>query len=172
MVLLLRIIYAISVLFCYAFMHVCLLMPWGHLLGKGCPPGSRLWCLIVTLSLSHWYLGSGVVFDCVDSWSLPFFLLCTLRDLYQELQKVLWSMILASGWVSGDSCCGNLCHLAVSLDNIFCDLVSVCQHSCVPLIDCFFCYMRARIKQKMNNLECNQTVLMARLIEIFAVCTC
>ena len=34
-VLLLRIIYVISVLFCYAFMHVCLLMPSGHLLGKG-----------------------------------------------------------------------------------------------------------------------------------------
>ena len=28
-------IYIISVLFCYAFMHVCLLMPCGHLLGKG-----------------------------------------------------------------------------------------------------------------------------------------
>ena len=28
-------IYAISVLFCYAFMHVCLLLPFGHLLGKG-----------------------------------------------------------------------------------------------------------------------------------------
>ena len=32
---LLGIIYVISVLFCYAFMHVCLLMPGGHLLGKG-----------------------------------------------------------------------------------------------------------------------------------------
>ena len=29
------IIYVISVLFCYAFMHVCLLVPCGHLLGKG-----------------------------------------------------------------------------------------------------------------------------------------
>ena len=28
------IIHVISVLFCYAFMHVCLLMPCGHLLGK------------------------------------------------------------------------------------------------------------------------------------------
>ena len=27
--------YVISVLFCYAFMHVCLLMPCVHLLGKG-----------------------------------------------------------------------------------------------------------------------------------------
>ena len=33
--LLLWIISVISVLFCYAFMHVCLLMPCGHLLGKG-----------------------------------------------------------------------------------------------------------------------------------------
>ena len=75
MVLLLRIIYVLSVLFCYAFMHVCLLMPCGHLLGKGWPLGSRLWCLIVTLSLSHWYPGSGVVLGCIDSWSLPSFLL-------------------------------------------------------------------------------------------------
>ena len=29
------IIHVISVLFCYAFMHVCLMMPCGHLLGKG-----------------------------------------------------------------------------------------------------------------------------------------
>ena len=62
-------------LFCYAFMPVCLLMPCGHLLGKGWPLGSRLWCLIVTLSLSHWYPASGVVLDCIDSWSLPSFLL-------------------------------------------------------------------------------------------------
>ena len=74
--LLLWTIYVISVLFCYAFMHVCLLMPCGHLLGKGCPLGSRLWCLILMMSLSHWYLGSGVVLDCIDSWSLPSFLFC------------------------------------------------------------------------------------------------
>ena len=28
------------------------------------------------LLLSHWYSGSGVVLDCIDSWSLPSFLLC------------------------------------------------------------------------------------------------
>ena len=33
-VLLLWIIYVVSVLFCCAFMHVCLLMPCDHLLGK------------------------------------------------------------------------------------------------------------------------------------------
>ena len=30
-----------------------------HLLGKGWPLGSRLWCLPVSLSLSRWYPGSG-----------------------------------------------------------------------------------------------------------------
>ena len=27
----------------------------------------RLWCLTVSLSLSHWFPGSGVVLDCIDS---------------------------------------------------------------------------------------------------------
>ena len=44
-------------------------MPCDYLLGKGWPLGSRLWCLIMTLSLSHWYPRSGVVLDCIDSWS-------------------------------------------------------------------------------------------------------
>ena len=35
--------------------------------GKGWPLVSRLWCLAVSLSLSHLYLGSGVVLDCIDS---------------------------------------------------------------------------------------------------------
>ena len=34
---------------------------------KGCPLGSRLWCITVSLSLSHWYSGSGVLLDCIDS---------------------------------------------------------------------------------------------------------
>ena len=66
--------------FCYAFLCVCLLMPCGHLLGKGCPLCSRLWCHIVKLSLSHWYPRSAVVLDCIDSWSLPSFFLCQTSD--------------------------------------------------------------------------------------------
>ena len=58
---------------CYAFVCVCLLMPCGHLLGKGWPLGSRLLCPIVSLLLSQWYPGPGVVLDCIDSWSLPSF---------------------------------------------------------------------------------------------------
>ena len=60
---------------CYAFMRVCLLLPCGHLLRKGWPLGSRIWFPIVSLLLSHRYPGSGVVLDCIDSWSLPPFVL-------------------------------------------------------------------------------------------------
>ena len=35
--------------------------------GKGLTSFSRLWCLTVSLSLSLWYPGSGVVLDCIDS---------------------------------------------------------------------------------------------------------
>ena len=61
---------------CYVFARVCIYVLCGHLLGKGWPLGSRLWCLTVSLSLSHWYPGSGVILDCIDSWSLhPYLLL-------------------------------------------------------------------------------------------------
>ena len=66
--------YFCLVLLCF---HACLFADvLCYLLGKGWPLGSRLWCLIVTLSLSHWYPGSDVLLDCIDSWYLPYFLLC------------------------------------------------------------------------------------------------
>ena len=52
---------------CYAFVCVCLFVPCGHLLGKGLPLGSRLWCITVSLSLSHYDPGSDVVLDCINS---------------------------------------------------------------------------------------------------------
>ena len=51
---------------CYVFVRVCLYVLFCYLLGKGWPLGSRLWCLTVSLSLSHWYPGSGVELDCID----------------------------------------------------------------------------------------------------------
>ena len=60
---------------CYAFVRVSLFVPCGHLPGKDWPIGSSLWCLIVSLSLSHWYPGSGVVLDCIDSRSLHSYVL-------------------------------------------------------------------------------------------------
>ena len=69
---------------CYAFVRVYLYVPCGHLLGKGWPLGSRLWCLTVSLSLTHWYPGSGVVLDCIDSWSLhPYLLWKPIFDLFR-----------------------------------------------------------------------------------------
>ena len=56
-----------SVLCLICFVLVCLFVPCGHLLGKSRSLGSRLWCITVSLSLSHWYPGSGVVLDCIDS---------------------------------------------------------------------------------------------------------
>ena len=49
---------------CYAIVHVYLYVPCGQLLSKG-SLGSRLWCLTVSLSVSHWYPGSGVVLDYI-----------------------------------------------------------------------------------------------------------
>ena len=73
--LLLWIFYVYSVLCLLCFVRFCLYVPCGHLLGKGWPLASRLWCLIVSLSLSYWYPGSGVVLDGINSWSLHLYLL-------------------------------------------------------------------------------------------------
>ena len=74
---------------CYVFVHVCLYVLCGHLLGKGWPLGSRLWCITVSLTLSHWYPGSGVVLDCIDSWSLhPFLLWFPLNEPCYEKENM------------------------------------------------------------------------------------
>ena len=41
----------------YAFMHVCLLMPCSHLLGKSWPLGSRLWCFCDVVTFPIGILG-------------------------------------------------------------------------------------------------------------------
>ena len=88
-------------LFCLVFatsLCVCLYVLCGHLLGKGWPLGSRLWCLTVSLSLSHWYPGSGVVLDCIDFWSLHPYL---LRVHFQTQNNAQWSA--ACGHVSAST---------------------------------------------------------------------
>ena len=56
-------------LLCFVRVRLCVLR--GRLLGGGgggWPLGSRLFVVSsVSLSLSHWYPGSGVVLDCIDS---------------------------------------------------------------------------------------------------------
>ena len=53
--------------------------------GKCWPHGSRLWCLTVSFLLSHWYPGSGVVLDCIDSWSLHPYLLSCIFSMINRL---------------------------------------------------------------------------------------
>ena len=46
--------------------------------GKGLTSWLSFVVSTVSLSLSHWYPGSGVVFDCIDFWSLhPYLLWCS-----------------------------------------------------------------------------------------------
>ena len=83
---------------CYVFVCVCLYVLCGNLLGKGWPLGSRLWCLTVSLSISHWYPGSGVVLDCINSWALhPYLLL--LYCLVCVMQPC--GHLLGKGWLLG-----------------------------------------------------------------------
>ena len=62
-VLLLLIFYVFLSCGCYAFLRACLLC----LVVTCWERTDRLWCITVSLSLSHWYPGSGVVLDCIDS---------------------------------------------------------------------------------------------------------
>ena len=54
----------LCLLYFFARLFVCAL--WSPA-GKGLHLGSRFWCLTVSLSLSHWYPGSGVALDSIDS---------------------------------------------------------------------------------------------------------
>ena len=38
-----------------------------------------------------WYPGSGVVLDCIDSWSLPSFLLLNCTYAYHYMYPLFWS---------------------------------------------------------------------------------
>ena len=54
--------------------------------GKGLTSWLSFVVSFVSLSLSHWYPGSGVVLDCIDSWSLQPYLLY-LQFWYVVLEK-------------------------------------------------------------------------------------
>ena len=90
---------------CYAFVCVCLFVPCGRLLGKGWPLGSRLWCLTVSLSRSHWYPGTGVLLDCIDSWSLHPYLLSLWRSPLSFRQLFLLDLAQNCSMF----CCAILC---------------------------------------------------------------
>ena len=65
-------------LFCLVFAMFCarlfICASWSPA-GKGLTSWLSFVMSSVSLSLSHWYPGSGVVLDCIDSWSLQPYLL-------------------------------------------------------------------------------------------------
>ena len=83
--------YVFCLVFALPLCEVCLYVPCGHLLGKGWPLDSRLWCLTVSLLLSHWYPGSGVVLDCIDSWSLHPYCLSNVLHIFDKLENIVWA---------------------------------------------------------------------------------
>ena len=59
--------------------------------GKGLTSWLSFVVSAVSLSLSHWYPGSGVVLDCIDSWSLHPYLLSYKFDTFKlPLALLYW----------------------------------------------------------------------------------
>ena len=73
---------------------------------------SVCWCLVVTcweradllalvtLSFPHWYPGSGVVLDCIDSWSLPSFLLSWRKTTWHYFTVNLMTFLIHCNIIS------------------------------------------------------------------------
>ena len=95
-VLLLWIFYVFSVLYLLCLCVHLLVVSYGYLLGKGWPLGFRVWCKTVSLSLSHWYPGSSMVLDCIDSWSLYPYLLWDRRVFGFSLTRGIAVYLLCS----------------------------------------------------------------------------
>ena len=70
--------------------------------GKGLTSWLSFVVSTVSLSLSHWYPGSGVVLDCIDSWSLHLYLLW-----YIELSGVNNFVYFFQSW-SGSKLCAKI----------------------------------------------------------------
>ena len=75
-------------LFCLVFAMFCarlfICALWSPA-GKGLTSWLSFVVSIVSLSLSHWYPGSGVVLDCIDSRSLHPYLLCCYREACRDM---------------------------------------------------------------------------------------
>ena len=93
MVLLLWVIYVISVLLFLCFRARLFI-------DELC---SRFWCLIVKLSLSHWYPGSGVALDCIDSWSLSSFVFCHKMICNENSAWLLYMTSAFLNWLRSKS---------------------------------------------------------------------
>ena len=67
--------------------------------GKGLTSWLSFLLSSVSLSLSHWYPGSGVVLDCIVSWSLqPYLLLLQVKSSHNILFAMYHSLYVTFFW--------------------------------------------------------------------------
>ena len=89
-------------LFCLVFAVFCarlfICASWSPA-GKGLTSWLSFVVSSVSLSLSHWYPGSGVVLDCIDSWSLQPYLLCLILYILVNNLSVTSGQVFL-GWAS------------------------------------------------------------------------
>ena len=97
---------------CYVCARLFICALWSPA-GKGLTSWLSFVVSSVSLSLSHWYPGSGVVLDCIDSWSLHLYLLwgellwlafvhCPLSNVHCvssiSLSHSIYHMVLSCLW--------------------------------------------------------------------------
>ena len=92
-------------LFCLVFAMFCarlfICALWSPA-GKGLTSWLSFVVSSVSLSLSHWYPGSGVVLDCIDSWSLQPYYFHWVSYSVQVLKLTLGFMF----WIFPETCTG------------------------------------------------------------------
>ena len=64
--------------------------------GKGLTSWFSFVVSTMSLSLSNWYPGSGVVLDCIDSWSLHPYLLCCIK---QQRHESAFAYVQSDQWL-------------------------------------------------------------------------
>ena len=90
-----------SVLCLLCFVRVCLYVLFGHLLGKGWPLGSRLWCLLwvchfpIGILGQVWYLIVSIPDLCTITYFCSFTFILQFSDFYQwyitiNMQSTSW----------------------------------------------------------------------------------
>ena len=80
---------------CYVFVRVCLYVLCGHLLGKGWPLGSRLWCLLWVCHLPIGILGQVwyLIVSIPDICTLPYLSLvglCMVLNTPWKFHEIRW----------------------------------------------------------------------------------
>ena len=99
-----------SVLCLLCFVHVCLYVLCGHLLGKGWPLGSRLWCLLwvchfpIGILGQVWYLIVSIPDLCTITYFLCVFSqMKDTKHIRRDFHSVAW--VMPQGWDFGGLGC-------------------------------------------------------------------